>query len=364
MSHRVVVPAGVLLLGAALCCAQTFEVAPHSDASRTSGATGPAKARAAPPTAENTLGWGSGLEVAQQARAAQAELSAGDYTAASAHAERAARAAPQNADLWFLFGYAARLAGRYQASADAFQRGLAVRPASVQGLAGLAQTYDKMGRRDDARRLLLAYGLRDVWTDIPGLTHVYGANAHVCPDCDGHEARGKKVVVIGNGRRAAGMALDLSTWTDRIIVSTNGMPPDLDGEYCEKLDALNIPVLTQRVRRVSYAGKSISCLELENDMLLDADKIFFSLAQYPSDDLGALLECDRDEGGHIIVDEHLHTSVTNVYAAGDLIPGAQLAVAAAADGAIAAIAMHKSLVPMTRRLEPMIPEEAAATAGP
>jgi len=155
VSHRVVVPAGTLLLGAALCCAQTFEVTPHSDASPTSGATSPARTRAARTTAENTLGWGSGLEVAQQARAAQAALGAGEYAAASAHAERAARAAPQNADLWFLFGYAARLAGRYQASADAFQRGLAVRPASVQGLAGLAQTYAKMGQNEDARRLLL-----------------------------------------------------------------------------------------------------------------------------------------------------------------------------------------------------------------
>jgi tetratricopeptide (TPR) repeat protein len=145
----------MLLLGAALCCAQTFEVAPHRDASPASGATSPARARAAPKTAENTLGWGSGLEVAQQARAAQAALGAGEYATASAHAERAARAAPQNADLWFLFGYAARLAGRYQASADAFQRGLAVRPASVQGLAGLAQTYAKMGKNEDARRLLL-----------------------------------------------------------------------------------------------------------------------------------------------------------------------------------------------------------------
>ncbi|MCY0725823.1 hypothetical protein OVW19_29205, partial [Klebsiella pneumoniae] len=38
-----------------------------------------------------------------------------------------------------------------------------------------------------ARRVLLAYGLRDVWPEIPGLAHVYGANAHVCPDCDGYE---------------------------------------------------------------------------------------------------------------------------------------------------------------------------------
>ena len=220
------------------------------------------------------------------------------------------------------------------------------------------------GRRLEARRLLLAYGLRDVWPDIPGLTHVYGTNAHVCPDCDGYEARGKKVVVIGTGRRAAGMALDLATWTDKIIVATNGQPPELDDEYCGKLDALNIPVLTERIRCVRYAGTVINSLELENTMLLDADKIFFSLAQYPSDDLGALLQCDRDEGGHIIVDEHLRTSVENVYAAGDLIPGAQLAIAAASDGAIAAIAMHKSLVPMTRRLEPLLADDEPLNASP
>ena len=216
------------------------------------------------------------------------------------------------------------------------------------------------GERVAARRLLLAYGLRDVWPDIPGLTRVYGANAHVCPDCDGYEARGKKVVVIGNGRRAAGMALNLTTWTDKIIVCTNGKPPEFDGEYCAKLDALNIPILTEAIRRVCYTGVSISCLELENGMQLDAQKIFFSLAQYPSDDLGALLQCDRDESGHITVDEHMQTSVQNVYAAGDLVPGAQLAIGAASDGAIAAMAIHKSLVPQERKLDPLVIEPAAA----
>src|SRR4051812_3735220 len=171
------------------------------------------------------------------------------------------------------------------------------------------------GERLRARRLLLAIGIRDVWPDVPGLEHTFGQNAHVCPDCDGYDARGKKIVVIGNGRRAVGMALNLTTWTDRIIICTNGKPPELDDEYCAKLDALNIPVLTERVRRVCYEGSSISCLELENGMQLDAQKVFFNLAQYPSDDLGALLRCERDEGGHIIVDEHLHTSVKNVYAA-------------------------------------------------
>ena len=203
-----------------------------------------------------------------------------------------------------------------------------------------------------ARRLLLAIGLRDVWPDIPGLDRVYGANAHVCPDCDGHECVGKKVVVIGSGRKAVGLALDLTTWTRDIIICTNGEPAQLDlPEYCTKLDALNIPVLESRITCVRHSGSHVHSLDFENGLALDTDKIFFAIGQYPADDLGAQLGCKRDSGGHIIVDDVYHTSVMNCFAAGDIVPGPQLAIAAAGDGAIAALAIHKSLVPMERKLE-------------
>ena len=203
-----------------------------------------------------------------------------------------------------------------------------------------------------ARRLLLAIGLRDVWPRIPGLRQVYGANAHVCPDCDGHECQDRQVVVIGAGRKAVGMALNLTTWTRDIIICTNGAPADLDlPEYCQKLDALNIPVLESRISCIEHRGTRVHALELENGMSLDADKIFSAIGQYPHDDLGAQLGCARDEGGHIIVDDAYHTSVMNCFAAGDIVPGPQLAIAAAGDGAIAALAIHKSLVPDGRKLE-------------
>jgi thioredoxin reductase len=217
------------------------------------------------------------------------------------------------------------------------------------------------GARVTARRLLLAIGVRDVWPDIPGLSHVFGANAHVCPDCDGYEARGKKTVVIGHGRRAAGLALDLTTWTHDIIICTNGRPADLDEpEYCEKLDALNIPVLTEPITRVCYDGDTIHCLMLADGMQLDAEKVFFTLGQYPADDLGVQLGCERDDEGHIVVDVHCHTSVQNVFAAGDITPGPQIAIGAAAEGATAALSMHKSLVPDVRKLAP---RDHATTSG-
>ena len=219
------------------------------------------------------------------------------------------------------------------------------------------------GARVTADRLLLAMGLRDVWPDVPGMESIYGANAHVCPDCDGYDCQGKKVVVIGNGRRAVAMALNLTTWTRDIIISTNGRDANLDEqEYCDKLDALNIPVLTDPIVRVCQNDQNIHCLMFANGMQLDADKVFFAIGQYPADDLGFQLGCERDDDGQIIVDAHGHTSVYHVYAAGDITPGPQLAITAAAAGATAALAMHKSLVPEDRKLVPRAPATSSASS--
>jgi tetratricopeptide (TPR) repeat protein len=103
---------------------------------------------------DSGFGWGSSIEVARQARAAQDALKRNDYAAAVSFAENAAKSAPQNADLWFLLGYAARLDGRYQVSIDAYNRGLKLRPNSSGGMAGLAQTYARMGRDAEAELLL------------------------------------------------------------------------------------------------------------------------------------------------------------------------------------------------------------------
>ncbi len=103
---------------------------------------------------DSGMGWGSSIEVAREARAAQAALQKNDYRSAVFHADHAAKAAPQNPDLWFLLAYAARLAGQNSVSVDAYQRGLQERPSSIEGLSGLAQTYARMGRSSEAQEIL------------------------------------------------------------------------------------------------------------------------------------------------------------------------------------------------------------------
>jgi hypothetical protein len=62
--------------------------------------------------AQPDLGWGASIENARLARAAQQALQRGDRVQALQYAERAAQAAPNDPQLWFLLGYAARLNAR------------------------------------------------------------------------------------------------------------------------------------------------------------------------------------------------------------------------------------------------------------
>jgi len=147
-----------LLISGAL--GQTFEVnGQGSNSSKPSTQKQKSSSAGNSPPQENSeenssLGWGSSIDVARQARAAQDALQRNDYAAAVSYAERAAKSAPQNAELWFLLGYCARMNDRYPASVDAYNRGLTIQPNSTRGLAGLAQTFAKMGRDAEAEKLL------------------------------------------------------------------------------------------------------------------------------------------------------------------------------------------------------------------
>lgn len=133
---------------------QTYDVGGQSNSSAPSKQTTKNPPTSAQQQSGPDFSWGSGIDVARQARAAQDALKRNDYAAAVSYAEQAAKSAPQNPELWFLLGYAARLDQRYPLSVDSYNRGLQRQPNSVRGLAGLAQTYAKMGRDSEAESLL------------------------------------------------------------------------------------------------------------------------------------------------------------------------------------------------------------------
>jgi thioredoxin reductase len=202
----------------------------------------------------------------------------------------------------------------------------------------------------NARRVLLAFGIKDVWPDVPGLEPCYGDTVHHCPDCDGYEARGARIAVIASGRSAVGMAFSLATWSDAITICTNGAAPKISPEHQAKLDALGVAVRPERITCLRNDGGAVRALEFADGDDVACDRIFFSIGHRPADDLAVQLGCRRDDDGMIEVDHAFHTSERNVFAAGDIVPGPHLGIAAAAHGAIAAAAIHRSLIPEGRKL--------------
>lgn len=200
----------------------------------------------------------------------------------------------------------------------------------------------------EARRLLLATGLRDFTPDCEGFPDFYGSTVFHCPDCDGFEVSGKRVVVLGHGKKSVGFTLNLMTWTDQLTLVTNGVEGDMTAEHKEKLARFHIPIINQQIVRLEgdMKKRQLRRVILDDGRAIECEALFFNLGTEPASNLHKMLGCRMDEeSGLVFIDDEQQTSVPGIYAAGDLTPKSQLAVVAAAEGAMAAVHIHKSLIP-------------------
>ena len=224
----------------------------------------------------------------------------------------------------------------------------AVSPEHFRVVAGDDETEQKVF---DARRLVLATGLRDLTPDCPGFREFYGSSVHHCPDCDGYEVKNKRVAVLSHGKNAAGFTANLLTWTGQLTLLTD--QGEIAKDDAAKLAALDVAIRTERV--VGLEGDK-STRQLQRVLFaegepLECDALFFNLGTKLATDFHEELGCRLDPECDLLwVDETQQTSIKGVYAAGDITPNSQLAVVAAAEGAMAAIHIHRSLVPDERQI--------------
>src|SRR4051812_17593652 len=73
-------------------------------------------------------------------------------------------------------------------------------------------------------RLILATGVVDRFPVIDGFFEHYGASVFHCATCDGYDARGHSVVILGWGEHVAAFAIGLLDWARTITVVTEGRP--------------------------------------------------------------------------------------------------------------------------------------------
>ena len=238
--------------------------------------------------------------------------------------------------------------GRDEATAS----GAEIRPARVTKITRDGDVFIadmSAGESVRARRVVLAYGLRDTLPDIPEIEAYYGTSVHHCPDCDGFECVDQPIGVIGWGRKVVGLALKLLQWSDDVAVFTHGHDREWDEEEHSKLLAEQIDIKDERVAALEGTGGNVTAAVLDTGERVPVQRLFFNIKVERSCTLAEELGCELDsDSASIVVDEHRCTSVEGVWAVGDLVEGAQLAITAAAHGAIAAIALNKSLLPPSR----------------
>jgi thioredoxin reductase len=265
---------------------------------------------------------------------------------------------PRNEPAWAVHGYP----GVPDPTPDELRRRLVQQALGAGAAVEAGEVVAIDGTRDDftvrlrsgaalrARRVVLAYGLRDYLPAIEGLDALYGTSVFHCADCDGPAVADTRIGVIGWDRYAANLALYLRHWSDDITLLGNGRELELDANARRTLSSSDIAIREEQLVRVVGHGGNLTQAEFDDGATLRLDALFFHLGSEPRCELAPALGCELDEDGYVVVDRGQETSCAGVHAAGDLTGQPHLASIAAAEGVRAALAIHRSLLPDDRQL--------------
>jgi thioredoxin reductase (NADPH) len=201
-----------------------------------------------------------------------------------------------------------------------------------------------------ARTVIWAAGVRDLWPDFPGVRRLVGKQLFWCIVCDGWRTLGRRVTLLGGSEKAVGTALQFLTYT-RDVTFVADRRARLSSRCHRKLREAGIETRRAHVRRVVTGERGIDRVLLDDGSILRPDYIFSLYGSEPRTELLAALPLARTPSGYIRIDDKNRTSVPNFFAAGDVSDkhGHQVA-AAAHEGAAAAMAANHVLYPPLQRL--------------
>ena len=193
------------------------------------------------------------------------------------------------------------------------------------------------------KKLLLATGVVDRLPQIEGLFTLYGRSVFHCPYCDGWEMRDRMLAVYGRGEKGAGLALELTLWSNDLVLCTDG-PSELSGEEKLRLDKHGIKIQETPIRRLVGSDGALSHIEFTDGDTLKREGLFFNAGQDQHSNLAEKLGCQFTDNGAVQTGDYETTNVPGLYVAGDASKLVQLAIVAAAEGAKAAFAINQELL--------------------
>jgi len=227
----------------------------------------------------------------------------------------------------------------------------------IQGrVVGLKKEKDYFEVRTDgqvfqSKSLLVAFGTRRRKMNIPGEDKFLGKGVSYCATCDSVFFKNKTVAVIGGGNSAAMAATLLAEHAKKVYLIYRGA--ELKCQLASADQLSKNPKVTiiynTNVLEVKGANKVENIVldkPFSGETMLATDGVFVEIGAMPSTGLLNELGVKLNERGYVITDQWGKTTISGIYAAGDIItntPGFNQIVAAAADGATAVNAIYRYL---------------------
>ncbi len=196
-----------------------------------------------------------------------------------------------------------------------------------------------------ARAVIVATGSRPRRLGVPGEEEMAGKGVFYCATCDAPLLRtmeNRRAAVVGGGDSAFHIALALLPHADKVTLISRGhevrAKPALVDRFTKDPRAEIVPAQSVKavVGETNVKGLALVNVDTNEETVMPLEAVFVGVGQSPVTDF--LADSLRvDDAGFIVTDETLRTSVSGVFAAGDVrVSPLRQIITAAADGALAA----------------------------
>ncbi len=196
-----------------------------------------------------------------------------------------------------------------------------------------------------ARFVILATGVEDIAPLIPNVEEaVQRGLIRYCPICDGYEAKGRKIGVIGIGDRGLGEAVFMArTYSREVTLLSFHEPLVLSDQELEMAREHGISVICEPIQALALDGGAVSARASKTGREYRFDVMYSALGVLYRSGLATALGAQSDDKGALMIDDHSQTTVPGLYAAGDVTQGLNQIVVGMGQAARAATHIHNSL---------------------
>jgi thioredoxin reductase (NADPH) len=196
-----------------------------------------------------------------------------------------------------------------------------------------------------ARFVILATGAEDIPPLIPNVEEaVQRGLVRYCPICDGYEAKGKKIGVIGVCDKGLGEAVFMArTYSPDVSLLSFHEPLVLSDQELGMAKEHGICVICEPIQTLELDGRAVTARASKSGREYRFDVMYSALGVRYRSGLAMALGAETDDMGALQIDCHSQTTVPGLYAAGDVTQGLNQIVVAMGQAAKAATRIHNSL---------------------